>query len=128
VGTGAGDMGFSYTIPAGSFKTGDTLRITFLTTSTGNSTLELRAGATALSSTTNNTNTAQLTYFIRPATGGANTNTTRIREQATGPTFDTANAAAVVDWTASQAITINATTNAANTTISGIFIELLGSK
>ncbi len=124
---GTGSVGFSHTIPAGSVRSGDVIRISAHVVSTSTSTTELRFGATALGSFVNDTNTAQVTWLIRVVQGGASS-VRVVREQNTGPTFNTANTSATVDWSADQAMTFNVTANAGTVTFSGIFLELLGSK
>lgn len=126
-GSGTGSTGFSYVVPANSFKTGDMIRICVFTNSGTSGTVELRAGSTAIASWINNSNNAMVEFLVRPATGGANTNTVRtnVRE---GVTAQIGTAAAVVDWTVAQTLTFHVTANSGGTNINGIFIDMMGSK
>lgn len=126
--TATGDIGFTYTIPANSFKQGDVLRIVIGASATVSSTVELRIGATVLSTYAFAANTTgQVVWHIRIQTGGSNTQVLRQIVRDT-PSATTSTGNALIDWTVDEAITFNVSANGGDTSIAGIFIELLGSK
>jgi hypothetical protein len=127
--SGTGDMGFTKTIKANTFKAGDVMRVTaFLNGGTATTTVRMKAGANSLGSFNTDANTNEVRYTV-----GIDTvvNTTHIilAQMRSAATVNVATASPAIDWTADVILTFEVTAIAGGTvTLNGVFIELLGSK
>ncbi len=129
-GDGAGAIGaFTYVIPAGSLKTGDTLAVKARVTQGGGGTgtVQLRAGTTSLGGQSIDADENHIEWLVRIVQGG-NSGSMITRQREDNDTNLSTNSA-TVDWSTDQTITLHASAIAAvDIVVSGIFIQLFGSK
>ncbi len=120
-----GTVGFTYTVKANTFKTGDTLKVSVFANSSGTGTIEMRINNLSYGGFNTTTDDSVVTYWIRPVTGGAASPgmMSQLRET---PVANNLTTNQTIDWTIDRNITFVATANSATTTVVAIFIELIG--
>lgn len=131
----AGDMGFSYTIPANGVRIGDVIRIRVYlnyTHSAGSLDLEARFGGTGIGSigATSATTDALVQWdaTVVALSGAGSCNAIISVSAEAGPTNKAARSGVTIDFTTDTAVTFQATSLGAGSTVQlrGIHIDIIG--